>query len=161
METTELEGAYERFFAAASADRFDEPAGTWPAARVIAHVAANDALLARHIASALAGETPRYDNRPALDEGRLDDIVEATGTWDRLIALGRARSRRVLELAGEVSGELAGRAFHVFILDGDVVQVDEPVPIPGLLAAQARVHVPAHAEELERLEAVPVTARLA
>jgi hypothetical protein len=33
------------------------------------------------------------------------------------------------------------------------VQVDEAVPIPALVAAQVRVHLPAHTEELLRLRA--------
>jgi hypothetical protein len=155
METAILEAAYHRFLAMASGPpmRFAEPSGSWPATLVVAHVAANDDLLAAHIETALAGGDPRYDNRPATDERRLRSLIEEAGDWEGLVAGARAGSARVLELARAVKGELAGRPFHVFILDGDTVQVDEPLPIPALLAAQARVHVPAHTAELERMAA--------
>jgi hypothetical protein len=158
MDTTELEDAYERFHAAASAGGFEDPVGSWPASLVVAHVAANDDLIAAHIEAALAAEEPRYDNRPALDERRLRRIVEDVEGWDGLVELARHRAARVVRLAGDVDGALAGRPFLVFILDGDVVQVDGPVPIPRLIAAQSRVHIPAHTEELERLASALVTA---
>ena len=130
---------------------FDPPPdGGWQAEVVVAHVTANDRLIAAHIAEALAGGSPSYDNRPATRERYLGAIIAAARDWNGLIESARRSSREVLDLATALGEE--GRVPHpTLILDGDTVQVDEPVPILALLAAQARVHLPAHAAQLEWL----------
>jgi hypothetical protein len=153
MDVTRLEAAYAGFLEAAASGPFREPEGSWPAELVVAHVSANDRLIAAHISEVLAGEEPAYDNRPATREDLLRSIVLRAGGFEGLLRESRHTSGRVLSLASQVGSELLAARFRVYILDGETVQVDEAVPIPALVAVQVRVHLPAHTEELLRLRA--------
>jgi hypothetical protein len=156
MDTIELEQAYRDFIDLAAREGFDGlPAadGGWNAELVVAHVVANDRLIAAHLAEAIAGREAEYDNHPANREHYLRSIIRAAGDWDALVDAARRSSAEVLSLAWQLEGPAAGRPLHTFILDGDVVRVDEPVPPAGLLAAQWRVHLPAHTAQLQALTA--------
>jgi hypothetical protein len=56
-----------------------------------------------------------------------------------------------LSLTAKLDDRHATLAFRTTILDGDVVQVYGPVPLVGLLGAQARVLLPAHTAQIEAL----------
>ena len=150
-DVSDLLSVYERFLDVAKEGRFDPPpGGEWQAEVVIAHVIANDRLLAAHIAEAMAGGSPSYDNRPATRERYLRSIIEASRDRGGLIEAARRSSREVLDLAAALSRD-GSRAYPTFIIDGDTVQVDQPLTLAALLSAQVRVHLPLHTAQLEAL----------
>jgi hypothetical protein len=154
MNTIELEQAYGAFLELAARGGFDgrrAADGGWNAELVVAHVVANDRLIAAHLAEAIAGREARYDNHPANREHYLRSIIRAAGDWDALVDAAGRSSAEVLSLVWRLDGPAAGRPLHTFILDGEVVRVDEPVPPAALLAAQWRVHLPAHSAQLAAL----------
>ena len=81
----------------------------------------------------------------------LQPIVDADPDVRSLIDDARRSSSDVLELAEQLSEDVAALAFQTNIMDGDVVQVDGPVPLAELLGAQLRVHLPLHTAQIEAL----------
>ena len=103
---------------------------------VVAHVATNDRLIAAHLRRAMAGEPTAYDDRTVYRASELQPIVDADPDVRSLIDDARRSSSDVLELADQMSEDVAALAFQTNIMDGDIVQVDGPVPLAGLLGAQ-------------------------
>jgi hypothetical protein len=118
---------------------------------VVAHVAMNDRLIAAHLRRAMAGRPSAYDNRTVYRASELQPIVDADPDVRSLVDDARRSSSDVLELAAEMSEGVAALAFQTNIMDGDIVQVDGPVPLAGLLGAQVRVHLPLHTAQIEAL----------
>ena len=118
---------------------------------VVAHVAMNDRLIAAHLRRAMAGEPTAYDDRTVYRASELQPIVDADPDVRSLVDDARRSSSDVLELAAQMSEGVAALAFQTNIMDGDVVQVDGPVPLAGLLRAQLRVHLPLHTAQIEAL----------
>jgi len=153
MDAQCLRGAYDLFFEAASAALACEVADTdgWTAAMVVAHIAVNDRLISAHLRRAMDGEDTWYQN---LDVYRADDlrpIVDRVPDVASQIHHARATSAEVPALTEDLNEHQVALAFRTTILDGDVVQVDEHLPLIGLLGAQARVHLPAHSAQIEAL----------
>ena len=153
MDTADLRAAYDRFLGTAlsSADCDAANAAGWTVAMVVAHVATNDRLIAAHLRRAMAGEPTAYDNRTVYRASELQPIVDADPDVRSLIDDARRSSSDVLELAGQMSEDVAALAFQTSIMDGDIVQVDGPVPLAGLLGAQVHVHLPLHTAQIEAL----------
>ena len=153
MDASDLRTAYERFLETATASvlcEASDPAG-WTVATVVAHIAANDRLIAAHLRRAMAGEPTGYDNRTVYRATELQPIVDAEPDVRSLIADARRSSTEVLSLTEQLSRSVAALAFQTNIMDGDTVQVDGPVPLAGLLGAQVRVHLPLHTAQIETL----------
>ena len=51
----------------------------------------------------------------------------------------------------QMDEDTSSLVFQTNITDGDIVQVDGPVPLAGLLGAQVRVHLPLHTAQIEAL----------
>ena len=153
MDVADLRAAYERFFAVASAAAGSEAidAHGWSAAMVVAHIAANDRLMAAHLRHAVDGLPTRYSNLDVYRAVDLRPIVERTPRVADLIEAGRAASDEFLELAEGLEERQAALAFRTTILDGDAVQVDADLPLAGLLGAQVHVHLPLHTAQIEAL----------
>jgi hypothetical protein len=153
MDTGDLRAAYDRFLAtaASSADCEAADAAGWTVAMVVAHVAMNDRLIAAHLRRAMAGRPSAYDNRTVYRASELQPIVDADPDVRSLVDDARRSSSDVLELAAQMSEGVAALAFQTNIMDGDIVQVDGPVPLAGLLGAQVRVHLPLHTAQIEAL----------
>ena len=153
MDAHGLRAAYDRFFEAASAAQACEVADTdgWTVAMVVAHIAVNDRLIAAHLRRAIDGQDTWYRNLDAYRADDLRPIVDLLPDVSSQIDDARATSAEVLELAEELNDHQSALAFRTTILDGDVVQVDGLLPLIGLLGAQARVHLPAHAAQIEVL----------
>jgi hypothetical protein len=151
MDTADLRVAYDRFLGTAMSwadcDAADD-AG-WTVAMVVAHVATNDRLIAAHLRRAMAGEPTA--NRTVYRASELQPILDATPDVRAQIDDVRGTSADVLELAEQMSEDVAALAFQTNIMDGDTVQVDGPVPLAGLLGAQLRVHLPLHTAQIEAL----------
>ena len=60
----------------------------------------------------------------------------------------RPTSRRIAE---QIDDDLASTMLTVHIIDGTIVQVDQPLPLTALFRAQAFVHLPAHLAQLTSL----------
>jgi mycothiol maleylpyruvate isomerase-like protein len=155
METSELRAAYDRFLrtALSSADCEAADDAGWTVAMVVAHVAANDRLIAAHLRRAMAGEPTAYDNRTVYRASELQPLVDADSDVRSQIDDARRSSSDVLALAGQMDEGVAALVFQTNIMDGDIVQLDGPVPLAGLLGAQVRVHLPLHTAQIEALAA--------
>lgn len=153
METSDLRAAYDRFLrtALSSADCEAADAAGWTVAMVVAHVAANDRLIATHLRRAMAGEPTAYDNRTVYRASELQPLVDADSDVRSQIDDARRSSSEVLALAGQMDEGVAALVFQTNIMDGDIVQLDGPVPLAGLLGAQVRVHLPLHTAQIEAL----------
>lgn len=153
MDTRDLHAAYDRFLGTAlsSADCDAADAAGWTVAMVVAHVAMNDRLIAAHLRRAMAGEPTAYDNRSVYRASELQPILDADPGVRSQIDVARRSSSEVLDLAGRMDEQVVAQAFQTNIMDGDLVQVDGPVPLAGLLGAQVRVHLPLHTAQIERL----------
>jgi hypothetical protein len=153
METTDLRAAYERFLATASssADCDAADAAGWTVAMVVAHIATNDRLIAAHLRRAMAGEPTAYENGSVYRASDLQPIVDADPDVRSQIDAVKRSSAEVLALAEQMDEDVAALAFQTSIRDGDIVQVDGPMPVAGLLGAQVRVHLPLHTAQIEAL----------
>jgi hypothetical protein len=118
---------------------------------VVAHVAANDRLIAAHLRRAMAGEPTAYDNRTVYRAFQLQPLVDADPDVRSRIDDARRSSSEVLALTDQMNEDVAALVFQTNIMDGDIVQVDGPVPLAGLLGAQVRVHLPLHTAQIETL----------
>lgn len=150
MDTTEVEASYARLLEAAASGPFAAPAmdDEWSAERVVAHVIANDRLLAATVAEVLAGERPSYDNRPSQRSAYLDPLAQAAGGWSGLVEGLRRSGRELAILAGRLDDEQTAVEIPAYIEDRGRPTVNRTVPIGPFIAAHARVHLPAHAEQL-------------
>ncbi len=153
MDTSDLRAAYDRFLQAASssADCDAVDAAGWTVVMVVAHVATNDRLIAAHLRRAMAGEPSAYDNRGVYRASDLQPIVDADPDVRSQIEGARRSSADVIALAEQMDEDAAAQAFQTSIQDGDIVQVDGPMPLAGLLGAQVRVHLPLHTAQIEAL----------
>jgi hypothetical protein len=153
MDTSDVRAAYDRFLgtamASAACGAADE-AG-WTVAMVVAHVAANDRLITAHLRRAMAGELSAYDNRTVYRASELQPIVDADPDVRSQIDDARRSSSELLALAEQTNEDVAALAFQTNIMDGDIVQMDGPIPLSGLLGAQVRVHLPLHTAQIETL----------
>jgi Mycothiol maleylpyruvate isomerase N-terminal domain len=153
MDADDLRAGYERFLrAATSAAGCDgTDAAGWSVAMVVAHVAANDRLIAGHLSSAIAGMDTAYDNQTVYRAVDLRPILDARPDVDAQIADARASSAELAALVEQLDEGTSSLVFQTIITDGDVVQLNGPVPLAGLLGAQVRVHLPLHTAQIEAL----------
>ena len=66
-----------------------------------------------------------------------------------------AAYRPVLDLAGRLDEAQAATRLPVRIVDNGQVFIDRPLPVSGLLATQARAHLPMHQRQLSELLGLP------
>jgi hypothetical protein len=153
MDTSELEAAYRSFLDVARAGGFKPPSDRkeWSAELVLAHVAANDRLLAAATAAVLDGEPASYDNSAANSEAYLEAVARAAGDWDGLVAEVRRCGLELVLLARRLDEQQATTAVATRIVDGGEVRVDAPMPWSGVLVTQAQVHLPDHQAQLAGL----------
>ena len=149
MNTDALRSNYQALVDAATAGDFGPPpADEWNAEQIIAHLTANDDLLAATTTDVLAGRPTSLRQR-ARD--RYRSVVGARRRMRRprgLIERLRTTSTRLVDLAEQIDDDLGATMLPVHILDGTIVQVDQPLPIAALFGAQALVHLPAHLQQL-------------
>jgi hypothetical protein len=118
---------------------------------VVAHVAANDRLISAHLGRAIARADTAYDNRTVYRAMDLQPIVDARPGVAAQIDDARASSEELISLVEQLDEDAAALVFQTTITDGDLVQLDGPVPLAGLLGAQIRVHLPLHTAQIETL----------
>lgn len=155
MDSKGLEAAYSSFLDLAASGPFVAP-GTpqkWTAELIVAHMIVIDHLLAAAITELLAGETPRYDNRPAIREVHLRAFVAAAGDWSGLLTAARLSSNVVCSLVREIDQAAASRPIPVLLQSGEQIVCDSTMAFADLLDAQTKLHLPGHAQQLQALKA--------
>ncbi len=162
MDTSELEAAYRSVVDLAARSGPSGPAAPgdgnepgWRPDDVLAHLIVNDRLLATAVRSVLEGAARPYDNLDAIEVAELRAAAEKHGGTAGLIGELEASSRELLDLAGRLDDEQGACQVPVRILDGDVLRVDQPLPVASLLTIQARRHLPMHQEQLAALPGSP------
>jgi hypothetical protein len=151
MDTTSLRQGYAELIAEARRGGFGPPReGEWTAEQIIAHVAANDELLAEATESVLNGHRRAYYNHDAVDTARLAEIVAAHGSLEALTDWLEKTSSRLIELAARVDEKMPTMV-HTTIRDGNITRVDQPWPWPRAFKVQAGHHLPAHLAQLRAL----------
>lgn len=152
MNTEELALAYENVITDAKAATYGPPpAGEWDAELIVAHLIANDRLLIAAVGEVLAGHSPTYDNHPACDVDGLSRIVAAASGVDALVDQLRSTSGQVIDLASKLDDARLATMIPTRIVDGDIVQVDQPLPLAAILRAQMALHLPSHRDQLAAL----------
>jgi hypothetical protein len=157
MDTSELETAYRPVLdlAARVADPQAGDGETWGPGDVLAHLIINDRLISRALRSVLEGAAEPYDNADAITLAELRALAGELGGPDRLAGGLAASSRELLELAGRLDEAQAATRLPVRIVDNGEVFIDRPIPVAGLLATQARAHLPMHQRQLSELLGLP------
>lgn len=149
MDTTTLRSAYADLIGEARQGDFGEPPeGEWTADQIIAHVAANDELLATATRQVLDGAAKQpYYNHDAIDTERLDKLIAAkTGVVPWL----EQTSATLCDLADQLyEGDMT--LVHTRIVDGTITRLDRPLPWPAVLRTQAEMHLPRHLAQLRAL----------
>jgi hypothetical protein len=152
MRTDELWTAYQRFIAEAVAGEFGPPPrGEWNAQQLVAHIATNDLLLIEVIEQVLAGVPARLDNSGAASWPKVTAYAEEHGGLAGTIEALRESSTRLCEAVRRLDDERQATEIGVYIVNGEDIAVDQPMPIGQLLAVQASYHLPAHTEQLRAL----------
>jgi hypothetical protein len=122
---------------------------------VLAHLVLNDRLLARAVRSVLDGTAQPYDNLDAIELAQLRVLTRDLGDTAGLISGLEASSRELMALAGRLDEAQAATRLPVRIVDNGEVFIDRPIPVSGLLATQARAHLPMHRRQLSELLGLP------
>ena len=157
MDTTQLRAAYADFLAVAEAGGFGPPPpGEWDAAHLLAHIYAGHHQVASLALAVLAGARPVYDNRIALDEWNLREVIDQAGNLPRLIELVRRGGELYCAVADQLTDRQLDVQIPVLIVSNDELIVDEPWPLRQLVAGIGMIHLPRHADQLRSL--LPVNA---
>src|SRR5689334_11571160 len=107
MDTTSLRQGYAELLAEARRGGFGQPrAGEWTAEQIIAHVAANDELLAEATENVLSGRRQAYYNHEAVDSEKLAEIVAAHGSLEALADWLEKTSDRLVGLAARLDEKM-------------------------------------------------------
>jgi hypothetical protein len=157
MDTSELETAYRPVLdlAARVADAEAGHGAAWGPGDVLAHLIINDRLVSQALRSVLDGAAQPYDNADAIELAELRALAGELGGPARLADGLAASSRELLELAGRLDEAQAATRLPVRIVDNGEVFIDRPIPVAGLLATQARAHLPMHQRQLSELLGLP------
>jgi hypothetical protein len=152
MKTTALRSAYEQFLDEAAAPDLGEAAdGGWNADQVLAHVLSVDAATAAVALGVVSGARPTFDNRICLDSWNLDRIIaEHSGRAD-LIAHVRSQAAVFCDLADQLSDQAAAVLVPTFLMSGDQLLVDQPLPLADLVNGLADNHLPVHTKQIAAL----------
>ncbi|MET8764777.1 hypothetical protein [Lentzea sp. NPDC004782] len=152
MDTTALRRAYEKFLDVAATPGLGEAAdGGWNADQVLAHVLSVDAATAAVALGVVSGSRPGFDNRICLDGPNLDRIIaEHSGRAD-LIAHVRSQAGVLCDLTDQLSDKAAAVLVPVFLMSGDELLLDRPLPLAALIDGLADNHLPVHTRQLAGL----------
>jgi hypothetical protein len=152
MDTTALRSAYDNLLETAARPDLGEAADQgWNADQILAHLLSVDATVAAVALSVVAGGRPTFDNRICLDGWNLDRIITAHTGRPALIDHVRRQARTLAAIADDLSPEDSAVLVPAFAFSNDVLVLDQPVPLGGLIDGLADNHVPAHAQQLSRL----------
>jgi uncharacterized protein YndB with AHSA1/START domain len=155
VDRTALAAAYRTFHAEAAAGGFGAPAdGGWSAAQVVAHVAVNDGVLAAVVRALLTERQAALANLTAVDQTVLDAWVDRHGgDLSALVAAGRARADRLIDLLDRLDAEQFGTPVPTRLVHEGQVAVDAELPWARVIGLQLSGHLPGHTEQLRALRA--------
>jgi hypothetical protein len=149
MDTTTLRAAYDRLLEVAATPDLGEAAdGGWDADHVLAHLISVDAGIASTVLAVVSGSRPTYDNRTSLDRANLARIIGEHSGRTGLIRQVRSQGVVLCDIADQLTDQAAAVLVPAIVLSNDVVVVDQPVPLAGLLDGLATNHIPEHAQQL-------------
>lgn len=156
MDTTALRSAYEKFFETAARPDLGEAAdGGWNADQVLAHVLSVDAATAAVALSVVSGARPTFDNRVCLDGRNLERIIAGHAGRAELIARVRSQAAVLCDIADQLGDEDSAVLVPAFLMSGDELLLDQPVPLAALIDGLAENHVPVHTRQLAELSRQP------
>ncbi|MFG1640894.1 hypothetical protein ACGFMK_11460 [Amycolatopsis sp. NPDC049252] len=149
MDTTALRSAYEKLFeAAATPDLGAAADGGWNADQVLAHVLSVDAAVSAVALGVVSGSRPAFDNRVALDPANLGRII-AGHTGRAHLAEGVRKQAGILcDIADSLDEQAASVLVPAFLMSGDALVLDQPVPLAALIDGLAEDHVPVHTRQI-------------
>lgn len=154
MDTTALRSAYDRLIEVASSPDLGEARdGGWNADHILAHVISVDAATAAVALGVVSGSRPTFDNRICLDKWNLDRIIAEHAGRAELIDHVRRQAAVLCDIADQLNTDSAAVLVPTLLLSNDVVAVDQPVPLGGLIDGLAEHHVPDHTQQLLDLRA--------
>ena len=155
IDLTNLEAAYDSFFATADQEGSGPPAeGQWNILQIIAHVALNDAAMLS-VTQALVHDRPtRFENKISQDPAALARLIDACVDRAGLVAQGRVAAHQLVAAISRLSDEQLATPVHCHLFhDGECV-LDQPMAWQSIaVETQAEFHLPAHIEQLRNLRA--------
>ncbi len=150
----ELAAAYDAFFAEAGRRGFGPPPdGEWSAEEVVAHVALNDLAMVG-VAQSLVHRWPTVDGlvfeNVACQEGaNLAEVIKGCDDHDGLMRFGRACATQAIAAIRRLGPEQRATMVHCRLHHDGAPMLDERRPWDQIaVATQARMHLPAHLEQL-------------
>ncbi|KXK62187.1 hypothetical protein AWW66_09695 [Micromonospora rosaria] len=151
MESGRLRQVYEEVLAEVDTGGFGPPAeGDLTAEQIVAHLVANDELMIEATEAVLAGSHFAYYDLQTIHRPQLDALVAEHGGLTGLAALLHETSRQLCALV-ERLGPAAQTPVETHLREGFTLVVDEVLPWERTLDLHARVHLPAHLEQLRAL----------
>jgi hypothetical protein len=161
MKTTALRAAYDALLEVASAPDFGAAAdGGWDADQVLAHLISVDAGIASTALAVASGFRPTYDNRTSLDRANLDRIIAEHSDRIALVRHVGRQGRVLCDIADQLTDQAGAVLVPAMLLSNDVVIVDEPLTLAGLIDGLATDHVPVHTKQLRDLRVEAATTRV-
>jgi hypothetical protein len=158
MDTTALRAAYDRLLEVAAAPDFGDAAdGGWDADHLLAHLISVDAGIASTALAVVSGSRPTYDNRTSLDRSNLARIIAGHLGRAGLIGHVRSQSTVLCDIADQLTDDAAAVLVPTILVSNDVVVMDQPVPLAGLLGGLVQ-HTSEHGQQLLDLR-VPAAMR--
>jgi len=100
------------------------------------------------VLAVVSGSRPTYDNRTSLDRANLARIIGEHSGRTGLIRQVRSQGVVLCDIADQLTDQAAAVLVPAIVLSNDVVVVDQPVPLAGLLDGLATNHIPEHAQQL-------------
>lgn len=149
MDTTALRSAYEKLFEAAATPGLGAAAdGGWNADQVLAHVLSVDAAVAAVAMGVVAGSRPTFDNRVALDPAHLGRIIAGHAGRADLTRRVRSQAAILCDIADSLDEQAASVQVPAFLVSGDTLVLDQPIPLAALIDGLAGDHVPVHTRQI-------------
>ncbi|WP_433174697.1 hypothetical protein [Actinoallomurus sp. CA-150999] len=146
MDTTRLTHAYRDLVAAASA--IDAAVRRADVDWTLAHIALSDEMLAGAAERLLTGENVVVDNRAAMDETAIAELIAATSHAER-VALVHRNGAALTNVVGRIPEATADRTVRIRLVDRTGRQVtDAEVTWDRLIRMRAEEHLPGHTARL-------------
>ncbi|MFJ6195364.1 hypothetical protein [Micromonospora sp. NPDC092111] len=155
MESGGLRGVYREVLAELEAGGFGAAGpGEWSAEQIVAHLVANDELMAETTEAVLAGSPFAFYDLAGVHRPELDVLIAECGGLPGLATLLRATSQRLCALVDRL-GPAADTPVETHLREGFDLVVDESLPWSRTLDLHTRVHLPKHLAQLRTLRDHP------
>lgn len=153
MDTTALRRAYEKLFEAAATPGLGAAAdGGWDADQVLAHVLSVDAAVSAVALGVVSGARPAFDNRVALDPANLGRIIAGHTGRAGLTEHVRKQAGILCDIADSLDEQAAAVQVPAFLMSGDALVLDQPIPLAAVIDGLVEDHVPIHTRQILALK---------